>query len=72
VSTFRSFFGDSVSTAYTVVLLLLSGMALVLGDAGVELERELAEGKKQGLSGLAKTPLGSPISVRFNPVHLTV
>ena len=28
VSTFRSFFGDPVSTAYAVVLLLLAGMAL--------------------------------------------
>ena len=28
VSSFRSFFGDPVSTAYTVVLLLLAGMAI--------------------------------------------
>jgi hypothetical protein len=47
VSAFRSFFGDPVSTAYTVVFLLLSDVGLVLGDARVEMDREFAEGKKQ-------------------------
>jgi len=44
VSTFRSFFGERISTSYTVVFLLLSAMALVLGDARVEMEREIVEG----------------------------
>jgi hypothetical protein len=42
VSTFRSLFGAPVSTSYTVVFLLFSGTSLVLGDARVEMERELA------------------------------
>jgi hypothetical protein len=49
VSTFRSFFGDRISTSYTVVFLLLSAMALVLGDARVEMERELVEGWSDSL-----------------------
>jgi cell division protein FtsL len=42
VSTFRSLFCAPVSIAYTIVFLLFSGRALALGDARVEMEREIA------------------------------
>jgi hypothetical protein len=52
VSTFHSSFGGRVPISYTIVFLLFSGRALVLGDARVEMEREFAEGKKPNFGAL--------------------
>jgi len=66
VSTFRLFVGASASTAYTVMLLLLSAMTFVPGDARVEMKRELAEGKKQHSEVLVIDAFGGDAA----PTHL--
>jgi hypothetical protein len=48
LSSFRSFFGDPVSTAYVVLLLLLAGMAV--GSAGLGGFLALSPGKRRGLA----------------------
>jgi hypothetical protein len=70
VSTFHSFFGGPFSTTYTVVLLLFSGMALVLGDARVEMECEFAEEEKQNFGVLVADAFSSEAVVaRFAAGH---
>ena len=66
VSAFRSFFGDPDSTAYILVFPLLSDRGLVLGDARAEMERELAERKKQNSEVRVIDVFGSDAA----PMHL--
>ena len=58
ISTFRSFSGGPVPASYTVVFMLHPDRGLVLGDARVEVERELAEGKKHVFGALFRVPQG--------------
>ena len=47
-----------VPASCTVVFMLHSDRGLVLGDARVEVERELAEGKKHVFGALFRVPQG--------------